>query len=135
MGGLVEAELAEVHGRSDLCKDQPPDVARTAPPVASISAVQPFLTGDQVRIASGWANIVLGPPQPREYYRTFKDLDTGREIPWPKDLPDRSEAKGDEIAAFAAKEGFDLMGHRVHAAGFRLGPTMLSGGLAFALAG
>ena len=81
-----------------------------APPVASISAAQPFPTGDRVRTSSGWANVILGPPQPREYYRTFKDLDTGREIKWPTDLPDRSRAGRDEIAAFAAKEGFDLMG-------------------------
>jgi hypothetical protein len=81
-----------------------------APPVASAAADQPFPTGDKVRTSSGWANVIVGPPQAQDYYRTFKDLDTGREIKWPKELPDTSKAKADEVAAFAAREGFDLRG-------------------------
>ena len=81
-----------------------------APAVTSISAVQPFPTGDLVKRSSGHANVILGLPQPQEHYRTFKDLDTGRAIKWPKDLPEPSKASGDDIAAFAAKEGFDLWG-------------------------
>ncbi len=81
-----------------------------APAVTSISAVQPFPTGDTVKSSLGQSNVILGLPQPQEYYRTFKDLDTGRVIKWPKDLPEPSKASGPEIAAFAATEGFDLRG-------------------------
>jgi hypothetical protein len=81
-----------------------------APPVAAAAADQPFPTGDKARASSGWAGVILGPRQPREYYRTFKDLDTGRETKWPKELPDPPKATVEEVAAFAAKEGFDLRG-------------------------
>jgi hypothetical protein len=81
-----------------------------APPVPRAAADQPFPTGDAVRASDGWANVIIGPPQAREYYRTFKDLDTGREIPWPKELPEPSKAGNDQIAAFTAREGFDLRG-------------------------
>jgi hypothetical protein len=81
-----------------------------APVVAAATAEQPFPIGDQVRVSSGWAQVIIGPPQPQEYYRTFKDLDTGRESKWPKELPDLTNAKVEEVAAFAAKEGFDIRG-------------------------
>jgi hypothetical protein len=81
-----------------------------APPVASISADQPFPTGDKARASGATGNVIVGPPQAQEYYRTFKDLDTGREIKWPKELPELAKAKGEEIKTFAAKEGFDLRG-------------------------
>jgi hypothetical protein len=83
-----------------------PDV----PKVADMPADQPFPTGNLVRATVTVANNLLGPPRPGEYYRTFKDLDTGVEIRLPEDLPDASKAKGDEIAAFAAREGYDLRG-------------------------
>jgi hypothetical protein len=79
-----------------------------APTVAASSAEQPFPTGEKAHALGSHGNVIIGPPQAQEYYRTFKDLDTGREIKWPKELPDK--AKGDEIATFAAKEGFDLRG-------------------------
>ena len=75
-----------------------------------MSAEQPFPTGDKVRASGSHGNVIVGPPQAQEYYRTFKDLDTGREIKWPKELPEKAKATGDEITAFAAKEGFDLRG-------------------------
>ena len=81
-----------------------------APPVAAATAAQPFPTGDKVRVSSGWAGVIIGPPQPQEYYRTFKDLDTGRETKWPKDLPDPTKAKDDDVAPFAANEGLDIRG-------------------------
>jgi hypothetical protein len=81
-----------------------------APPVAAISAEQPFPTGDSVHTSGSHGNVIVGPPQAQEYYRTFKDLDTGRETKWPKELPDSAKAKGDEITTFAANEGFDLRG-------------------------
>ncbi len=80
------------------------------PKVAEMPADQPFPTGNLVRATTTSANNLLGPPQTGEYYRTFKDLDSGVEIRWPEDLPDASKAKGDEIAAFAAREGYDLRG-------------------------
>jgi hypothetical protein len=81
-----------------------------APPVAAISAEQPFPTGDSVHTSGSHGNVIVGPPQAQEYYRTFKDLDTGRDTKWPKELPDSAKAKGDEITTFAANEGFDLRG-------------------------
>ncbi len=81
-----------------------------APPVAAISAEQPFPMGAKVRNAPGGGNVIVGPPQAQEYYRVFKDLDTGRAIKWPEELPDPAKAMGDEIMTFAAKEGFDLRG-------------------------
>lgn len=81
-----------------------------APPVAATSAEQPFPTGPKVKDADGWANVIIGPPQAREYYRTFKDLDSGRETKWPGELGDPAKASGEKIAEFAAKEGLDLRG-------------------------
>jgi hypothetical protein len=81
-----------------------------APPVAAATAEQPFPTGDKVRVTNGWAGVIIGPPQPQEYYRTFKDLDTGRETKWPEELPDPTKAEADRVAAFAAKEGLDIRG-------------------------
>ncbi len=81
-----------------------------APPVAATSAEQPFPTGPKVKDADGWANVIIGPPQAQEHYRTFKDLDTGRETKWPGELGDPAKANGDEIARFAANEGLDLRG-------------------------
>ena len=81
-----------------------------APAVAPVLADPPFPTGDRVRVEGGWPNASVGPPQALEYYRTFKDLDTGREAPWPKGLGEASAVKDDEVAAFAAREGFDLRG-------------------------
>jgi hypothetical protein len=79
-----------------------------APPVAAISAEQPFPTGAKVNASGARGGVIVGPPQAQEFYRTFIDLDTGRAVKWPKELPET--AKGDEIAAFATKEGFDLRG-------------------------
>jgi hypothetical protein len=80
------------------------------PKVPEMPADQPFPTGDLVRSTMASGNNLLGPPQPGDYFRTFKDLDTGVEIRWPEDLPDASKVKADEIAAFAAREGHDLRG-------------------------
>ena len=81
-----------------------------APQVAAAAADQPFPTGNRVQVSSGPANAIVGPPQALDYYRTFTDLDTGRELAWPEELPDSSKVKGDEVAAFAAREGLDLRG-------------------------
>jgi len=81
-----------------------------APLVAAATAEQPFPTGGEVRVSSGWAQVIIGPPQPQEYYRTFKDLDTGRDTKWPNELPDQTKANVDDVAAFAANEGFDIRG-------------------------
>jgi hypothetical protein len=79
-----------------------------APEVSATSAAQPFPTGAKVNKSGGYANVIVGPFQKEKYYRTFKDLDTGREIKWPKELPEK--ASSDEIKTFAADEGFDLRG-------------------------
>ena len=81
-----------------------------APRVAEVSADQPFPTGNRVQAAGGLANAIVGPPQALDYYRTFKDLDTGGEGPWPKELADVAKVKDEEVAAFAAREGYDLRG-------------------------
>jgi hypothetical protein len=87
------------------------------PKVAEMPADQPFPTGDLVRATVTVAGNLLGPPQPGEYYRTFKDLDSGVEIRWPEDLPDATKVKGEEIAAFAARDGYDLRGTEYTAPG------------------
>jgi beta-lactamase regulating signal transducer with metallopeptidase domain len=91
------------------------------PRVAEVPADQPFPLGNRIRTASSAANISVGPPpphpQPDEYYRTFKDLDTGRESPWPASLPAESRVKEDEVAAFAKRQGFDLRGTEFTAPG------------------
>lgn len=81
-----------------------------APAVAATSAEQPFPTGPKVKADDGFANVIMGPPQDQEYYRTFLDLDTGRETKWPGELGDPAKATGEEVARFAAKEGLDLRG-------------------------
>ncbi len=88
-----------------------------APPVAAVSAEQPFPTGPKVKDDDGWANVIIGPPQAQEYYRTFKDLDTGRETKWSGELGDPAKARGDQVAEFAAKEGLDLRGIEYRAPG------------------
>jgi hypothetical protein len=87
------------------------------PKVATLPADQPFPTGNSVRATVTTAGNVLGPRQPVEYYRTFKDLDTLVEIPWPEALPDPSKVKDDEIAAFAVREGYELRGTEYTAPG------------------
>jgi hypothetical protein len=79
-------------------------------PQLPAAADQPFPTGNRLQVSNGPMNAIVGPPRPQDYYRTFKDLDTGRELPWPGQLPASSKVKGDEVAAFAAREGLDLRG-------------------------
>jgi hypothetical protein len=81
-----------------------------APPAAAAAADQPFPTGHGVRVVNGPMNASVGPPQPQDYYRTFMDLDTGREIPWREELPDPAKVKSEEVSAYAAREGLDLRG-------------------------
>jgi hypothetical protein len=82
-----------------------------APRVAVAPVDQPFPTGNRVQVSSGPINEILGPPPPFwVYYRTFMDLDTGRQMTWPQGLPDSLKVKADEVAAFAAREGLDLRG-------------------------
>ncbi len=82
-----------------------------APRVAAAPADQPFPTGNRVQVASGPINEIVGPPPPfLVYYRTFMDLDTGRQTTWPQELPDSLKVQADEVAAFAAREGLDLRG-------------------------
>jgi hypothetical protein len=70
----------------------------------------PFPNGEKVRASTGWAGVIVGPPQPPDSYRSFKDLDTGRESRWPAGLPAPEQAKPKDIAAWAAQEGYDLRG-------------------------
>jgi hypothetical protein len=81
-----------------------------APEVAATPADQPFPTGNHVEASMSTLNNMLGPSQPVEYHRTFKDMDTGMEITWPEDLPDASKVKPEELEAFAEREGYDLRG-------------------------
>jgi beta-lactamase regulating signal transducer with metallopeptidase domain len=88
---------------------------------AAVPDDQPFPLGNRIRTASSAANVSVGPPpthpQPDEYYRTFKDLDTGRESAWPASLPAESKVEEDEVAAFATRQGFDLRGTEFTAPG------------------
>ena len=65
-----------------------------APTVAAISAEQPFPTGEKVHATGRHGNVIIGPPQAQEYYRTFKDLDTGRETKWPRGAARSDEGHG-----------------------------------------
>ncbi|WP_165226336.1 M56 family metallopeptidase [Aquisphaera insulae] len=73
-------------------------------------ADQPFPTGPAVHGDTTRANIILGPPQPLEYYRTFEDLDSGRMTTWPGELGDPVAPKPGAIEAWAADQGIDLQG-------------------------
>lgn len=73
---------------------------------------QLFPTGKRVETAVHYGGVVLGPPQetPTGHYVTFRDLDTGRGAAWPEELPPPGQASPEEIAAWAEREGFDVMG-------------------------
>ena len=73
-------------------------------------AAQPFPTGQKVKASGGWSGVILGPPQPLEYYATFEDLDSGRMLKWPDALGAPEKAKAEAVAAWAAEEGYDLRG-------------------------
>ena len=83
----------------------PPDLPEAVP-----SAVQPFPTGSKVKASSGWSGVIVGPPQRLDYYRTFNDLDTGRDLKWPDALGRPEAAKPDAVADWSAREGYDLEG-------------------------
>jgi len=78
-------------------------------PGRDVVAAQPFPTGAKVR-AGGGANMDIGPPQTVRDARTFMDLDAGRSIKWPDELPAPEKAKPDDVAIWAAREGYDLRG-------------------------
>lgn len=78
---------------------------------------RPFPTGPKVQVSGTTSNVILGPPQPLKYYRTFKDLDTGGDVPWPKELPAVEDAKPEVVEAWAKREGFDLRGIEYRAPG------------------
>ncbi|WP_406698880.1 M56 family metallopeptidase [Singulisphaera sp. Ch08] len=79
------------------------------PPGRDVVAAQPFPTGAKVRAGSG-TNMNIGPPQTVRDARTFMDLDAGRSIKWPDELPAPEKAKPDDVAIWAAREGYDLRG-------------------------
>jgi beta-lactamase regulating signal transducer with metallopeptidase domain len=74
-----------------------------------IAAAQPFPTGAKVQ-AGDEANWLIGPPQTIRDARTFMDLDTGREIKSPDEVPTPERKKPDNVAIWAAREGYDLRG-------------------------
>jgi len=74
-----------------------------------IAAAQPFPTGAKVK-AGDEANWLIGPPQTIRDARTFMDLDTGREIKSPDEVPTPERKKPDNVAIWAAREGYDLRG-------------------------
>ncbi|WP_152051662.1 M56 family metallopeptidase [Tautonia marina] len=69
-----------------------------------------FPTGPKARQTGIWANVIAGPPQSLDYYRTFIDLDTRRELPWPDALGTPDEAAPENVAFWAADAGYDLQG-------------------------
>lgn len=74
-----------------------------------IAAAQPFPTGAKVQAASE-VKVLIGPPQPIRETRTFMDLDTGREIKSPDEVPTPERTKPENVAIWAAREGYDLRG-------------------------
>ena len=73
-------------------------------------AAQPFPSGAKVKASDGWSSVIIGPPQPLPYYKTFQDLDSMRQLEWPAELGVPDKAKDDAVEAWAAKEGYDLRG-------------------------
>jgi hypothetical protein len=80
-------------------------------------ADQPFPTGPRVKASGAWSNVILGPPQSLDYYRSFEDLDSGRMLKWPDELGPPEKAKPAAVAAWAAQEGYDLQGTEFKQAG------------------
>jgi hypothetical protein len=74
-----------------------------------IAAAQPFPTGAKVQAGSE-TNVLIGPPQAIRDARTFLDLDTGREIKSPGEVPTPERKKPENVAICAAREGYDLRG-------------------------
>ncbi len=83
----------------------PPEMPEAVP-----SPVQPFPTGSKVKATNGWAGAIVGPPQALDYYRTFNDLDTGRDLKWPDALGRPEAVKDDSVADWASRKGYDLQG-------------------------
>jgi hypothetical protein len=54
--------------------------------------------------------VLIGPLQTIRDARTFMDLDTGREIKSPDEVPTPERKKPDNVAIWAAREGYDLRG-------------------------
>jgi hypothetical protein len=85
------------------------------PPLPGTGALVP--TGPTVKASGGYSGIILGPTQDLPHYATFLDLDTGRSLRWPADLPAEEAATEAEVAAWATRRGFDLRGVEVKPAG------------------
>ncbi|HEX4613602.1 MAG TPA: RNA polymerase sigma factor, partial [Urbifossiella sp.] len=85
----------------------PPRAADMAPPGAA-----PFPRGPRVVIGGGTSNCILQSVHAPGAKYVFKDLDTGREGNLPPRLrvANGQPERVDDIAAWAAEEGYDLMG-------------------------
>jgi len=83
---------------------QLPDLGPAGP------ADRQFPTGDAVKVTGNWANVILGPPQPQPYYRTFGDLDSGLGSKWSEELPPPEKATASDVSTYAKREGYDLRG-------------------------
>jgi hypothetical protein len=81
-----------------------------AGPVLPKPSEQLFPVGEKVKSEGSTSGMILGPPQDGKYYVTFMDLDTGRNLQWPKELGEPGKAKAEEVTAWAAREGYDLQG-------------------------
>jgi beta-lactamase regulating signal transducer with metallopeptidase domain len=70
----------------------------------------PFPPGQRYQVVEGMSGLVVQPAQQRGEDEVFHDLDTGRQSGLPRQWAGRVEESMDEILAWAAGEGFDIMG-------------------------
>ena len=87
-------------------------------PNGDIPAAQLFPQGTSVKIG-GQSSGHIAEPDDDGKYEVFYDLDTGRRMPMPSELRglDGDPHRLDKIQAWAAREGFDIMGTRYQVKG------------------
>ena len=106
VGRLVGANWQKFTKDAGLRQGEPPPIPDAASPPRRRSAVS---DGPKVKASQPWSGVILGPPQPLDYYATFEDLDSGRMLKWPSTgVPERRRPMPSR--AWAAEEGYDLRG-------------------------
>ena len=94
--------------------------AQVGLPNNDLGAAQIFPQGPTVKIGGGSSGHTAEPDSdPKAKYEVFYDLDTGRRSRFPKELESLKDDphRLDKIQAWAAREGFDLMGTHFYATG------------------
>jgi hypothetical protein len=102
------ADWWNAHGKELVGDDFTPVEIKVTPATTADS----FPFGEAIKIGGGHSGHVLQPDTHADARAVFLDLDTGRSAPLPPVLRTLSAGRerDDEIQAWAAREGFDLMG-------------------------